>query len=95
MTDKSRKKRWFSLVLVITIIWGVMGYALPMLTDSFETTRQLARYIDESGIETGQFYYTGVEIINHAESGARGSIAFAEARKAHIQAGGYDHDEND
>lgn len=82
MKKSSWKKRWFSLVLVVAALWGVMGLALPMLTDAFETTRQLARYIDESGIETGQFYYTGVEILNHAESGARGSVAFAEARKS-------------
>ena len=85
MMETSQLKRWFSLILVITVLWGVMGYALPMLTDTFEATRQLASYIDESGIETGQFYYTGVEILNHAESGARGAVAFAEARKALLE----------
>ena len=85
MMERSWKKRWFSLIVVVAVLWGVMGYALPVVTDSFETTRQLARYIDESGIETGQFYYTGVEIVNQSDSGARGSVAFAKARKSFLK----------
>ncbi len=79
--DTQRLKGVGYLFVTVGIVWGIMGYALPLLTNSFTSTRELPDFIDESGIETGQFFYTGVETVNSAESGARGAIFFTDARK--------------
>ena len=80
--QKTKRKGLFSLAMCIAGIWIVAGYILPSVTNSFSATRSLADYIDESGIETGQFYYTGVESTAKAETGARASIAFWEMRRS-------------
>lgn len=71
-----------SLIACIASIWILSGYILPYITNAFATTRHLADYIDESGVETGQFYYTGVESTAKAEAGARASILFWEKRRS-------------
>ena len=77
-----RFRRIGALGACIAIFALLTVYVLPFVTNSFEVTRQLADYIDESGIETGQFFYTGVESTARAESGARGAIAFTEMRQS-------------
>ena len=79
--QKSKRKGLLSLATCIAGVWLITGYILPFVTDSFKTTRTLDDFIDESGIETGQFYYTGVESTSQAEAGARASIAFREMRR--------------
>ncbi len=83
--EKEKIKGVVILGCVIAGVWSLMGYALPLLTKSFDMTQQLADYIDQEDIETGQFYYTGVESTGRAEAGARGSIAFTEMRKAALE----------
>ncbi len=82
---QDRIKGVFILCIIIVRIWSLMGYALPLLTKSFDATQHLANYIDQEQIETGQFYYTGVELTGKAEAGARASIAFTEMRKAALE----------
>ncbi len=79
---KTKIKGVGSLAVCIAGIWFLAAHMLPFITNSFESTRSLAQYIDESGIETGQFYYTGVESTASAEAGARGSIDFWKKRRA-------------
>ena len=79
---RTRGRGLLSLVACIAALWIFSGYFLPFVTNSFEATRSLAAYIDESGIETGQFYYTGVESTTKAETGARASMAFWETRRS-------------
>jgi len=83
--QKEKIKGVAILCCVIAGMWSLMGYALPLVTKSFDMTQQLADYIDQEDIETGQFYYTGVEITGRAEAGARASIAFTEMRKSALE----------
>lgn len=68
------------LVAAITVIWLLTFIILPAVTSSFSSFRTLAAFIDSSGIDTGQFYYTDVEIVTHADLGARSSIEFYQQR---------------
>lgn len=70
------------LVTAITLIWLMTFIVLPYLTNSFKSFSTLAAFIDSSGIDTGQFYYTDVEIVTKAEIGARSSIEFYQSRSS-------------
>lgn len=70
--------KWLKLFLCSFAVWLLCFVILPFHTKHSPATQQLADYIDESGIETGKFYYTSVEIVAHAEAGARGAVFFSE-----------------
>lgn len=70
------------LVTAISLIWVMTFVVLPALTRSFTSFSTLAAFIDSSGIDTGQFYYTDVEIVTQADIGARSSIKFYQKRTA-------------
>lgn len=74
--------RYGKLLVCLAVIWVVFVIILPSLTRSSLAISQLANYIDESGIETGQFYYTGVEVVAHAEVNARSSIFISKIQKS-------------
>lgn len=78
---KSLPKRIGQLMISLAVVWLLTFKILPFITSMSATTRQLAEFIDASGIETGQFYYTGVEIVTTAESGARGAVFFTNHKK--------------
>ena len=69
-------------VSAIILIWFMTFIVLPALTSSFKSFSTLAAFIDSSGIDTGQFYYTDVEIVTTADIGARSSIEFYQNRSA-------------
>lgn len=66
------------LFLCSFCVWFFCFVILPYHTKMSPSAQQLADFIDESGIETGQFYYTSVEIVSHAEAGARGAVFFSK-----------------
>ena len=70
------------LFAAITLIWLMTFVVLPAITGSFKSFSTLAAFIDNSGIDTGQFYYTDVEIVTQADLGARSSIQFYQNRSA-------------
>lgn len=71
-------KKISKLVACCSIVWLLMFVILPFITSTSQTAEQLANYIDESGIETGNFYYTSVEAVTQAEAGARGAVFFTK-----------------
>ena len=81
-TIPSQLKGLGQLVTAITLIWLMTFIVLPALTGSFKSFSTLAAFIDSSGIDTGQFYYTDVEIVTQADMGARSSIEFYKKRSA-------------
>lgn len=81
-TIPRRLKGVGQLVAAITLIWLMTFIVLPALTGSFKSFSTLAAFIDSSGIDTGQFYYTDVEIVTQADMGARSSIEFYQSRSA-------------
>ena len=68
------------LFAAIILIWLMTFIVLPALTSSSKSFSTLASFIDSSGIDTGQFYYTDVEIVTKADLGARSSIEFYKNR---------------
>lgn len=79
-TIPSQLKGLGQLVAAFALIWFMTFTVLPALTRSFESFSTLAAFIDNSGIDTGQFYYTDVEIVTKADVGARSSIKFYQSR---------------
>lgn len=73
---KSSLKGWLQLAASLFAIWTMTYVALPAITNSSTSFQTLADFIDSSGIDTGQFYYTDVEIITQADIGARSTIEF-------------------
>ncbi|WP_237559868.1 hypothetical protein [Desulfohalovibrio reitneri] len=76
MENASPLKRWLSFLLSLAVtaafIWGIC----PALREASAPIKQMADFVDETGIETGAFYYTDVEIVGHADLGARSTIEY-------------------
>lgn len=77
-----KSKGVLQLLTATTMIWLMTFFVLPAITGSFKSFQTLADFIDSSGIDTGQFYYTDVEIVTQADIGARSSIEFYHNRKS-------------
>lgn len=69
------------LIGAIAVVWSMTFVVLPAVTNSFQSFKTLAGFIDESEIDTGQFYYTDVEIVAHADMGARSTIEYFSGKK--------------
>ena len=82
---KNSSKGLLQLALCGLAIWLLGTIILPSLTALSSNAQQLADFIDESAIDTGQFYYTGIEIVTHAELGARSAVQFSEMRKSILE----------
>ncbi len=76
MEQKSLKVRLLRLAGCLAVLWFVMFVAAPALTSAVPEIRTMANFVDFSGIETGEFYYTDVEIVGHADSNARNTIEY-------------------
>jgi|GEM_PF-1345600 len=83
-TKKSKVKGISQLAASLVIVWAVTFYGLPAITSSSDSIQGLADYIDETGIETGNFYYTSVEIVAHADMNARSTIEYFADRPKRI-----------
>lgn len=81
---KSKAKGLMQLVASLVAVWAVTFYLLPKVTSSSDSIQGLADYIDETGIETGNFYYTSVEIVAHADMNARSTIEYFADRPSKI-----------
>lgn len=73
------------LIGSIGVIWLLTFVVMPALASSCASFRTLAEFIDESEIDTGQFYYTDVEIVTKADLGARSTIEYFAGRKRPAQ----------
>lgn len=76
MENRSLSVRIMSFLAAILITWVVCFQLAPMLVNSVPVMKKMAVFVDESGIETGEFYYTDVEIVGHADINARSSIEY-------------------
>lgn len=77
MENQSLGRRLAALALVAALVWGFMFVIGPRLVKSVGAFRTLAAFVNESGIETGEFYYTDVEIVGHADHSARSTMEYA------------------
>ena len=78
---KSRLKGWLQLGVALFLVWTLTYVALPAITNSSTNFQKIAQFIDSSEIDTGQFYYTDVEIVTQAEMGARSTIEYFSGKK--------------
>ena len=65
-----------SLVATCAVIWAFVFVAGPWMITKSTSFQTLADFVVESGIETGEFYYTDVEIVGHADHNARSSMEY-------------------
>jgi len=76
MQDKSLTQRLLALAAAIAVIWLFTFVAGPWLVRDVPEFKRLAAFVNESGIETGEFYYTDVEIVGHADHNARSTMEY-------------------
>ncbi|WP_432735745.1 hypothetical protein [Maridesulfovibrio sp. FT414] len=76
MKNKSFSFRITSFVATCAVIWAAVFVAGPWLIGKSTQFQTLADFVVESGIETGEFYYTDVEIVGHADHNARSSMEY-------------------
>ena len=73
--DKSSAAyRWGKLVVGIAMFWCFVYVVCPAITASSEEFTTMAQFIEESGIETGEFFYTDIEVCGEADLGARSTF---------------------
>lgn len=73
---KSLGSRLGSFVVTCCVIWAMVFVAGPWLITKSDSFQTLADFVVESEIETGEFYYTDVEIVGHADHNARSSMEY-------------------
>ena len=76
MENASLLKRWLAFASVSFMFWFFVFVAAPALVNTLPEMKQMADFVDFTGIETGEFYYTDVEIVGHASANARGTIEY-------------------
>ena len=73
---RSLSTRIGSFIATCAVIWAMAFVAGPWLINQSASFQTLADFVVESGIETGEFYYTDVEIVGHADHNARSSMEY-------------------
>jgi hypothetical protein len=76
MKNRSPLRRWLSLTLAGACLWGFVWGLLPALIESSPALKEMDRFANFHGIETGAFYYTDVEIVGRASHEASATIRF-------------------
>lgn len=76
MQKKSALRRWGSLLVGLFMTWVVVFVACPALVNAVPDMKLMANFVDEADIETGEFYYTDIECVGHANIGARSTFDF-------------------
>lgn len=74
MQTKSWVYRWGAFLAGSFLIYLVCFVLGAKLVQAVPEMRRMAEFVDESGIETGEFFYTDVEIVGHADIGARSTF---------------------
>jgi hypothetical protein len=69
-------RRLLSLAVAVMAVWSFVFVIGPRLVHVVPEFQALATFVNESGIETGEFYYTDVEIVGHADHNARSSMEY-------------------
>lgn len=76
MENYSILSRWAAFVGGILITLFCIYVVAPFVRSHVESIDTMATFVDNTGIETGEFYYTDVEIVAHADLSARSSIEY-------------------
>ena len=66
--------RWSKFFVGLAMFWCFTYVICPAITESSEDFKTMAKFIDDSGIETGEFFYTDIEVCGEADLGARSTF---------------------
>jgi hypothetical protein len=66
--------RWAKLIVGVGILWGFVFIICPAITASSSAFSTMAKFIDASEVESGEFYYTDVEYCSQADLGSRSTF---------------------
>jgi hypothetical protein len=70
-----RFKSWFKLCVGIAVLW-FLTYVVGPFVDNLPWIKPAVSFIDDSGINTPAFYYTGVEEVGDAVVSIRNSLEY-------------------
>jgi len=70
-----RLKSWFKLFIGIAALW-FLTYVVGPFFDNLPWIKPAVSFIDDSGINTPAFYYTGVEEVGDAVVSIRNSLEY-------------------
>jgi hypothetical protein len=70
-----RLKSWFKLCVGIAALW-FLTYVVGPFVDNLPWIKPAVSFIDDSGINTPAFYYTGVEEVGEAVNSIRNSLEY-------------------
>jgi len=70
-----RLKSWFKLFIGIAVLW-FLTYVVGPYIDNLPWIKTVTSFIDDSGINTPAFYYTGVEEVGEAVVSIRNSLDY-------------------
>ena len=76
MQQSSTLRRWLSLGVWIGLVWAFTFVLCPAIVRSSPEMTAMAEFIDMTGIETGEFFYTDVEVCGDAELGMRSTFEY-------------------
>ena len=76
MQQKSLLHRWLSFGLWVGIVWAFTFVVCPAIVSSSSEMTAMHEFIEMTGIETGEFFYTDVEVCGDAELGARSTFEY-------------------
>jgi hypothetical protein len=68
-------RRWLLCISCFILLWAFMFVIAPWL-QRVPMINQLAKYIEESGIEAGAIYYTEVKEVSEAEANMRDTLMY-------------------
>ena len=74
LEGKSALVRWAALLGGCAAIWAMTFVALPAVIDASPFFTRMAAFVEESGIETGEFFYTDVEVCGEANVATRSTF---------------------
>lgn len=69
-------KRYGSFICALAGMWFFCFGFAPWLVESIPELKQMAAFVEDEGIETGEFYYTDVEIVSRADQNARNTMEY-------------------
>lgn len=74
-SPSGRLRSWFKLCLGIAVLW-FLTYVVGPFVDNLPGIKPVTSFIDDSGINTPAFYYTGVEEVGEAVVSIRNSLEY-------------------
>lgn len=82
MQHKSALRRWASLGLGLFLTWAAVFVVGPAVVDSSPSMTHMANVLEETGIESGAWYYTDVEVCAISNVNTRNTIEYLPGKLA-------------